>query len=608
MTDTLLLGGLDLNAGAPYFLGQGYNLGVGVPNTVALSRLLVDGEVVSGDRTSNRTIELPITVLAASRALTVNAIEDLVAVVNTSTFTLTWTPTGGKTVVFDCFRGTVEQHWNMNQEKQGVAEVVLRFQALPFVRPPAPTTVGTAIGPTASTQVDAFDNLTGLSFNGTAATSTNRVEGTASVAETVTYTVNTAAQNYVVDANGTKLYPAYPYTFSFSRAVTLNLTGLTNVVSNWLGPATYYPAKNFRLRLVSAGGYSEWTGVGVQGSKVEVSWVQVTFDLLRTPAASSGTFSAAAVTSYILTATANAFYAAAAGSDTWQTDDLRAYPATAGTITGPSTALTLSGILGVARTPATITVSSNVAVRTLLLARCPMTRTGFTLKYKPSGTVATGVTAAYDGDIVGQADGLGSYVATYTATAGTLNGTYLVVTRVSMQGATSQALTATATIGGVSQTIRRTFTAGVDYTPGPNVFKLQVIGELTLPPAGVPAANYGAPVTITITSGSGIQHDEMYLLDRAGESFLVQIPASKTACTYFQIVPPAPDGFGSQVYAGNAADGSDWVSVSPYVVGQGAFNLNPGSATLLVVLDDPTVTSGSLAATFYPRYFAGLYS
>jgi hypothetical protein len=618
-----MLGPLEINDGNPYKIRAGFDGGAGQLETVSVSRLLVDGEVITGEHTSNRTIVLPITVRAADRSSATAAVEEIVQIVRRDAYTLTWTGDDGSVTVFDCMKGHVEQQWDLNQHKNGVVWLTVTIPALPFVHPPSTSTVGTSVGPTASVQLDAFDNTTALAHNGTVAVqTTGKIEGTGCVMETVANTIDTSATNYATGANGETLYPIYPYTFMFSRALaSLDMTGLFTVVSNWYGPGVAYSERAFTLRLTSAGGWREWTGATVQANASNtvytLPWVQVLFDLLRTPSASSGTFNPAAVTSYTLSGVGGG-YSSGNGSATWGVDDLRAYPALAGTITSPSTALALAGVTGIARTPATITVSANQRVTTLLLARAPNPRTGFNPRLTPAGTVFTSAPNAYGGSAVGQLNGLGTYTATYTAAAGTLHGTYLVVTRISLNSATTDTVTVTATVAGsdVTESISRTLVAGVDYTPGPNAYKLQVIGELTLPPTDVPATNYGAAVSIAVSDSggpgsAGIQHDELYLIDMSGEAFLLSLPLTGTpGFKYFQIVPPDQSGFGSQVFAGMQADGSDWVSVTAYVLGHGAINLNPGTASLLVVLDNPSgnVTSGTLAAEFSPRYFAGAVS
>jgi hypothetical protein len=80
--------------GATFRLQDPYDLGAGQPTTDVVASMLLDGERIIGDRTSNRTISLPILVDGTSYDNLAAARETLLKLIDQPNFTLTWTRNG----------------------------------------------------------------------------------------------------------------------------------------------------------------------------------------------------------------------------------------------------------------------------------------------------------------------------------------------------------------------------------------------------------------------------------------------------------------------------------------------------------------------------------
>ena len=128
--------------GITFGLRPGYDPGAPQPVTDFLGSLILDGELPSGRRASNRTITLPVVIKAPDFATLAAATEALLAAVDQPYWTLTWTRKQGAEatqlpLVFDCFRAhaSVMQGGGVDQLNiNPVAAVTLSFDAL-RVRP-----------------------------------------------------------------------------------------------------------------------------------------------------------------------------------------------------------------------------------------------------------------------------------------------------------------------------------------------------------------------------------------------------------------------------------------------------------------------------------------
>src|SRR5256885_814556 len=142
MTDSLVLDGLyELIGGVTnpeYRLGPSTDhFGHPVPDTAVIAGSLLDGDRVTGQRSANRSVALPVYVTGTDRtdlAANVNRLLQIVDAQAKASFTLTWTPDGGLPVVFDCWRGSYTRERVLTREGQLVTAGALSFPAHP-VRP-----------------------------------------------------------------------------------------------------------------------------------------------------------------------------------------------------------------------------------------------------------------------------------------------------------------------------------------------------------------------------------------------------------------------------------------------------------------------------------------
>lgn len=162
---SLIIGPYDvLDLASPVILmGGGRGFGDPVPDTTTTARILLDGDVVTGDRASNRTVKLQLVLrpgLSVSDQATAQT--NLFQTVNQAKWSMTWTPDGLPAVVFDCFRGSIERGWDTYM--QSVYDTVtLTFPALPYTRDAAVVSLPPPAAPIVPQTVATFDSLTGLS-------------------------------------------------------------------------------------------------------------------------------------------------------------------------------------------------------------------------------------------------------------------------------------------------------------------------------------------------------------------------------------------------------------------------------------------------------------
>lgn len=151
----LLLGDLDLLAD-PYMAKVGSSWGEWVAITTTTDSLFLDGSIVSGEQSGNRTIAVQVMVKADPRPSLVRACELLFAEANKAANTLTFVPDEGQRVVYDVFRAQPERT-DDEAEAWGYRTYTFTFPALPFTRSGRRVTTG-ALAP-AITVAD-FDSAT----------------------------------------------------------------------------------------------------------------------------------------------------------------------------------------------------------------------------------------------------------------------------------------------------------------------------------------------------------------------------------------------------------------------------------------------------------------
>lgn len=177
-SDTGVASALPQCPNAVFLLAPDYDLGAPQPVTETTGNLVLDGEILTGARASNRTISLPVQILApksmasaAARQLLAAAREVLLQLVDQPTWTLTWTRDGGQPLILDCFRASPSKPaYSITDEKQYYSAITLTFQALPYGRAATPTQLSFAspasgtVAPPSPVTLDSFSSVSGTDW------------------------------------------------------------------------------------------------------------------------------------------------------------------------------------------------------------------------------------------------------------------------------------------------------------------------------------------------------------------------------------------------------------------------------------------------------------
>jgi hypothetical protein len=119
--------------GAQFWLDPAYDLGVAQPVADVNARFLLDGEIPTGYRASNRTMNLPMTITAPDRDTLVAAREYILQLTDAQFFPITWTREGGMPLTFDCFRAHAPKpNYSITDEQQLACFLTLEIPALPY--------------------------------------------------------------------------------------------------------------------------------------------------------------------------------------------------------------------------------------------------------------------------------------------------------------------------------------------------------------------------------------------------------------------------------------------------------------------------------------------
>lgn len=605
--DTLRLGTVDLNDGMTTFIRTGHDMGAPQTLTQQIERLLTDGSVVTGARSGNRQIQLPVQIRAGTRAAAV-AIEAAIALqVEQAYSPLLWTPQSGQATVFDCFRGSVVREYSILESRQGLIQLTVTLPALPFARSQLPVT----LFPTATvpTVLDTFD-----AASGSRTTTDSGYAGAGTFSYDTTVKTEGAASLKLTDV--TPIVGGGPLlvTSDISFAAE-DLTGLPVVLMAWMlglpsnGDSAVYSTTNggfaltstWSLTLRSSAGTSTWT-VTQNPMQAPYAWQTVAWQIAQSPTSTTGTFNIAAVTSSAVT------WAFSGPGYTFSVyrDYLRAAPANGLNITTAVGTARLDAVKGTARTPVELSVVTNAGTATRLLI-CRYTNPPGNFDPILSGTVAgtTATTAADASAITGTRYSLGAGgLVRYQRAANTLAGTYTVMAR--LRGDYAGPAVATVAVNsyissdatGAPQAISRDFDAfTLPPIGGGGAWQILSLGQLTLPPRGV-RANSSSLVNFDLTSNQPIYVDQLYLVDAAGDSVLID---TGRAFSRYLLAAPDPSAQRGDVLAGTLADQSDFLSVSPWLTGQPILNLDPGSNLVLVVADQADAGVG-VQVTYYPRF------
>ena len=154
MTDSLVVGGViellgsgqasthPQAAGAYFRLGTGFDLSAPQMTADQAAGLLLDGEVVSNFRASNRTPTIPVVIgvpptgnYQADRLTLAGARELLLQTASQDQWELVWTRDGADPLIFDCMGlATVVVHYALKTEQALLSQVDITFAAFPYAR------------------------------------------------------------------------------------------------------------------------------------------------------------------------------------------------------------------------------------------------------------------------------------------------------------------------------------------------------------------------------------------------------------------------------------------------------------------------------------------
>lgn len=639
--------------------GSGLNFGSGTPDTATVARLLTDGEVVTGMRTANRTIVLPIVITGTRRSMA-EAVATLAAAVSKQQWSIMWTPDVGEPmVVFDCFRGSAVRDSDLNAAGQQVTTVILTIPALPFTRDanqtvliPPTTAAGTVV-------LDSFANTTGLtgtltytvdttdypdpsppyinlSRSDTAAAATLAFDTTVTVAGgsgSVKQTTYGVGYSYNPGPYNGTYYSAYldAYYWHWARALpaTSDLSQSAQVVVvaqtdfkdpsvngeyshlDWAGQSDRVSAAtgDWRVTLYSANGRSTWLKnqtIQSQSGTTNYPWAQVVIPTTGVPELTVGSFDMTAVTSYRIELWLRTDNDLPTSAHSVWLQSATALPANGGAkLTSAYGLVTFPAVEGSARTPVSLEVSAtgSGAVNTLLLARTLNPAPGFSPLLGSDTATTPGTNITVSNTITGS--GTAHSVATWTRHTLTFNpSSYAVLARVYVSGSTADTITFTGQATGDTAstvTATRSFIASDPTLPASGQYVWVAMGAVTLPPRQVDATNSAATITFTYTSTNSILFvDLVALVDLAGEALFLNLPSGTTKSQVF-VDAPGPGNLNGTVVAGNLVDRSDATSVAQWILGQPVINFDPGQNTITAVLDNASA-GATIQVAYYPRW------
>jgi hypothetical protein len=192
-------GSLDLTS-PPYLWEFGADLGKPEQVITALQQQLQDGEVVSVERVSNRSIVISILVEATDLSAQADAEAALAAECAKVRNTLTYDPGDGSAAVtvFDTFEADMAFDRDDDMEQAGYRRWNLTIPALPFARSANLVTVSVAAAPSTVTEtvVDSGSSATGWAV---APTAGNAVQ---TLSSSTTWTAPTGVTSVTVEAEG----------------------------------------------------------------------------------------------------------------------------------------------------------------------------------------------------------------------------------------------------------------------------------------------------------------------------------------------------------------------------------------------------------------------
>lgn len=550
MSDSLVIGSdalgyfelVDQSGGSPYEVTADADLGAPVPDTATIEGVLLDGDRVSGQRSGNRTLNLPTRVTGTSKADVSTKVAALQRIVDSPSFTVQWTPDGSSTVVYDCFRGTSPRSRIVEVEDAFMTSITLNFPALPYGRSVDAQTIAV----TASSQIDSFDTApTGATLDASV-----KYEGTGSAKFAFTSYTNVGFNPHSTSATVSRTFAARDY--SDHAAVSLRVRMPDTVPTS------------VTLTLTSAAGSATYTSkyVTATGSK----WALISVSLTG----GTGTVDLSAVTGYSLHLSA---LLTDLTGDFVNIDDLRVLTAASSRIvTAYGDVLTVPAVSGTARAPVSATVDIGGATFTNLLL------------HRPPGD--------QDPDLA-ILMALASGSATVDSDNAAYDGTYSAVALLSAHGTGSRTITLTVTQDVDGTTVA---TGSVAVTTA-TTLALIPLGLITLPLAAVPPECTTVSYTFAITAGGSDIVAALGLCDTRGQTIVATGLPTSTTVVYVDEPDPA-SGIG-RIYA-SATDRTAASSVLGLCrTSGGPFQMEPGDQALLAA---STLGSPNLTVKLRPRW------
>lgn len=213
---------------------ESLDLGAPQPTVDLLASLITDGERPQGDRSSNRTLSIPIAISSDSRDNLTLAREFLLRIINQEKWTLRYEMGNSDAgpVIFDCWRAMPSKPvYAPVVEEQYACQITITFEALPFGKAESPNQItfaspaaGTA-PPPAPILLDGFDSVS---------------PGQTSpwLASNIAVAGNTSIESV---ASGELSIPFYQANLA-TLDLTTGGTGMNNIIQFWAGFASekYY--------------------------------------------------------------------------------------------------------------------------------------------------------------------------------------------------------------------------------------------------------------------------------------------------------------------------------------------------------------------------------
>lgn len=583
MANSFTVGGLELIGTATnpeYRLAKGMDGGAITPDSVTLSSLTLDGEVISGRRTTNKAWSFTVAVNGfvngmPDRPTLSRNVDRLLAAVTSDSLdnvAVVWTPSGCAATNFTAYRATATPQKNMVMADQGYIEVLIEFATGPFGESVGTQTVTvTASSPPPQLQVDGMNAST---FTNATLDTTVKYEGAGSAKITLNRSVATVV--------GGVTYYRYD-TPSTAPGRAISATDLSSYASmsvrfRWPAPANFsgfFANVTLTLLLTSTSG-SSYVTENLTVAKGSTAQNLVQFNLAALTAASGAGVNLTAVTSWAIGVAAGSVTDTGlpSTSNAWY-DDLRAYPpGSVGNTTAEGSVLTVPALKGSARTPVTVAVTRAAGLGNVLLHSPPATQS-------PDVTILAGLS-------------FGSV--TIPAANMNYNDTFSLVTL----------LTASAGVG-VSRLITATITQKIGATTvGTQTLTLTVVGSqsiiafsdyLTLPLVAQPAENQSGSLIIALSSASGSDtFSDVALCSTGGQTL---IATGLTSAIALYVDKPAPKVGIGQVYASASDRTAAFSAMGQLTAYQGPLQFEPGDNRLLAAS-----TSGApdIAVTYTPRW------